>query len=334
MAVFGVPRVHEDDALRAVRAAAEMRERLPALAERGRRGAALRTGVNTGAVVIGEGEAWPGDAVNVAARLEQAAAPGRSCSASETLALVRDAVEVEPLEPLELKGKSEPVAAFRLLRVDPRRAGHRAPPRCPAGGRERELRMLREAWERVGGRVRAAICSRCWVLAGVGKSRLVAELLRSSATAQPCCAGAACRTARGSRSGRWSRRWRGAGSAAAAVIERLTAAAPAARRSSSGRSADCSSRWPSSGRSSCCIDDLQWAEPMLLDLLDHVADLSRGAPILLVCTARPELLEGRAGVGRWQAERDQGPARAARRRPRARAARSARRGPRCRSGRA
>jgi len=115
MAVFGVPVLHEDDALRAVRAVCEMREALVLLNEELERDygtrLALRIGVNTGEVVTGTEERLAtGDAVNVAARLEQAAPPGEILVGAETLALVRDAVEVEPLAPLELKGKSEPLA--------------------------------------------------------------------------------------------------------------------------------------------------------------------------------------------------------------------------------
>src|SRR5881392_370813 len=103
MAVFGVPQVHEDDALRAVRAAVEMRDALPEL------GVQARIGLNTGEVVVGTGERLAtGDAVNLAARLEQAAARGEVLLGPETAQLVRDAVETEELE-LELKGKSEPL---------------------------------------------------------------------------------------------------------------------------------------------------------------------------------------------------------------------------------
>src|SRR6059036_719274 len=110
MAVFGVPVAHEDDALRACRAAVEMRDALPEL------GVQARIGVNTGEVVTGTQERLAtGDAVNVAARLEQAAAPGEIILGAETLRLVRASVDAEALEPLELKGKSEPVLAFRLL---------------------------------------------------------------------------------------------------------------------------------------------------------------------------------------------------------------------------
>ena len=112
MAVFGIPVSHEDDALRAVRAAAQMRTAIAA------HGLEARIGINTGGVVVGgEGETLvTGDAVNVAARLEQAAASGETLIGAETRLLVRDAVRIEAVEPLELKGKSEPVEAFRLLR--------------------------------------------------------------------------------------------------------------------------------------------------------------------------------------------------------------------------
>jgi class 3 adenylate cyclase len=100
MAVFGVPKAHEDDALRAVRAACEMRDALPEL------GVQARIGLNTGEVVTGTDERLAtGDAVNVAARLEQAAQPGEILIGETTLTLVRDAVEAEAVEPLELKGK-------------------------------------------------------------------------------------------------------------------------------------------------------------------------------------------------------------------------------------
>src|SRR5881409_3335417 len=112
MAVFGVPLAHEDDALRACRAAVEMRDALPALGIRG------RIGVNTGEVVTGTEERLAtGDAVNVAARFEQAAEPGEVLIGEATYALVNGAVLVEAVEPLILKGKSEPVLAFRLVSV-------------------------------------------------------------------------------------------------------------------------------------------------------------------------------------------------------------------------
>src|SRR6266540_4192332 len=112
MAVFGVPAAHEDDALRACRAAMDMLGAFPELGIEG------RIGVNTGEVVTGTEERLAtGDAVNVAARLQQAAAPNEVLIGHATLELVRGAAEVEEVDPRELKGKSEPVPAFRLLAV-------------------------------------------------------------------------------------------------------------------------------------------------------------------------------------------------------------------------
>ena len=183
MAVFGVPTVHEDDALRAVRAASQMREILDTLNAELERdfGARLqvRIGINTGEVVAGDpsaGETFvTGDTVNVAARFEQTAEPGEVVFGEETHRLVRDAVRVEPVEPLELKGKTDKVPAFRLVEVT---AGAPAFARrldSPLVGREEELERLQRVFdEAVGERT----CRMVTVLgdAGLGKSRLVTEL--------------------------------------------------------------------------------------------------------------------------------------------------------------
>ena len=177
MAVFGIPRVHEEDALRAVRTAAEIRTRLPALAQEVGVELRFRTGVNTGLVLVGEGENLAiGETVNVAARLQQAAQPGEILLSESTHGLVRDAVEVEPLEAMSLEGKSASMGSFRLLGVDPLAPGLARRFDVRLVGRERELRLLREAWDRA---VAEAGCHLFTLLgvAGVGKSRLVAELL-------------------------------------------------------------------------------------------------------------------------------------------------------------
>src|SRR5438094_340708 len=179
MAVFGVPVVHEDDALRAVRAAADLRSALVPLNEeleqRFQTRLQLRTGVNTGEVVTGTEERLAtGDAVNVAARLEQAAQPGEILLGEETLRLVRGAVEAQPVAPVDAKGKSEQLAAYRLVAVDRDPA-----PRLHTGrmvGRERQRHLLEEAFANVSA---DKTCQLFTVLgtAGVGKSRLVAEFL-------------------------------------------------------------------------------------------------------------------------------------------------------------
>jgi class 3 adenylate cyclase len=142
MAVFGIPVLHEDDALRALRAAVELRDAVEKL------GFQARIGVNTGEVVAGSGDALvTGDAVNVAARLEQAAEPGEILLGEPTLALAREAVEVEAVEAVAARGKPEPVTAYRLLRVV---AGAPALERrldAPLVGRHEELARLRSVFD-------------------------------------------------------------------------------------------------------------------------------------------------------------------------------------------
>ena len=153
MAVFGTPVAHEDDALRAVRAAGEMRERLGVLNDEFEQSFGLRlaarTGVNTGEVVAGDPATSQtlvlGDAVNIAARLEQAAEPGEILLGEETYLLVRDAVRAEPLEPLALKGKAGAVVAFRLLEVLAEPYGVARRFDTPLVGRARELAQVRRA---------------------------------------------------------------------------------------------------------------------------------------------------------------------------------------------
>ena len=206
MAVFGVPQVHEDDAVRAVRAAADMREVLAALnteldREHGVR-LACRIGVNTGGVVAGKGDAViVGDAVNVAARLEQAAAPGEILLGEETYRLVRDAVTAEPVDALDLKGKTDPVPAYRLIDVTAGAAGFARHLDAPMVGRERELALLRSAFERTVG---DQACQLFTVLGvgGVGKSRLMAAFVEELGDRATSCAADASRTARASRSTR------------------------------------------------------------------------------------------------------------------------------------
>ena len=182
MAVFGTPTVREDDALRAVRAAAEMRSTLAELNDdlEQRWGVRLqaRTGVNTGEVITGDpsrGEGFvSGDAVNVAARLEQTAPPDEILIGEHTLDLVRDSVVVEPVPPLELKGKSEPVPAFRLVEVTDGSAERARQLDAPLIGRECELALMREAFDRaVGGRGGELVT--LVGPAGIGKSRLAED---------------------------------------------------------------------------------------------------------------------------------------------------------------
>jgi class 3 adenylate cyclase/tetratricopeptide (TPR) repeat protein len=298
MAVFGVPVAHEDDALRACRAAVEMREAFPEL------GIAGRIGVNTGEVVTGTEERLAtGDAVNVAARLEHAALPGEVLVGTETLRLVRPAVEVGDERRLELKGKSEPVAAYPLLAVRSRLERRFA---TPMVGRETELRRLHDAFEQAA---RDRSCQLFTLLgsAGVGKSRLVAEFL----------AGLEAGMVRGRclPYGEGITYW-----PVVEILKQLDALpegdagrplrsllretdAPASAEEIAWGFRKLLEQEAQAAPLVCIFDDLHWGEETLLDLVEHVADLSRDAPILVVCMARPELLERRPswGGGKWNA---------------------------------
>ena len=288
LAVFGVPVVHEDDALRAVRAADEMRGALPELGLTG------QIGVTTGEVVTGEERLATGEAVSVAKRLEEEAGAGEVLIGQPTLTLVRSAVDTEPVEPLQLKGKAEPAVAHRLLRVRDEPAAR------PAGrfvGRKAELAFLLESWDRVRSDRR---CELVTVVgeAGVGKSRLAAEFL---ASIEATVVGGRCPPY-------------GEGITYLPVVEMLKQLAcvrPTRRRRR--RSSRCSGRRsaPTSADEIAwavrklleqaaaerplvvLFDDLQWGEEAFLDLIEQVALLSSDAPILLLCLARPELTERR-----------------------------------------
>jgi class 3 adenylate cyclase/tetratricopeptide (TPR) repeat protein len=184
LGLFGVPRSHEDDALRAVRAAVEMREALSSLnAElEARWGVALRLriGINSGEVLTGEsiaGQAMTlGDPVNVAARLEETAEPGEIVLGETTVRLVGAAVRVEGPRSLPLKGKSGRVAAYRLVGLAPEAVPAAQRFTRPMVDRGRELRSLRDAYGRV---VREERGEGLVVVGspGIGKSRLVAAFL-------------------------------------------------------------------------------------------------------------------------------------------------------------
>ncbi len=291
VAFFGVPRVHEDDALRAVRSAVEIVQALPGVAEETGIPLQVRTGVNTGLVLAGHsGTPAIGDALNVAARLEQAARPGEIIIGEQTLLLVRDAVEVEPLEPLALKGKSEGVSAFRLLAVDPVAPGRARRLDAPMVGRGRELAMLCTAWERT---VETGECHLFTVLgaAGVGKSRLVAELAGGLGD------GALFLSGRCLPYGDAITFWplmealapvRARAEKLIGMLDGGSVGTPAVLFSEvRGLLDELALERPVLLH----IDDLQWAEPMLLDLLDYVRAAPHRAALMLLCSARLEFLE-------------------------------------------
>ncbi|TMM33197.1 MAG: guanylate cyclase [Actinobacteria bacterium] len=327
MAVFGLPRLHEDDALRAVRAAASMQDTLATLNVelKERWGVALtnRTGVNTGEIVAGDPSLGQrlvtGDAVNVAARLEQAAPANEILIGDSTYRLVRDGVHVEDVEPLELKGKSERVPAYRLLSASS--DGARA--QTSAGaliGREAELATLEREFARA---VTERSCRSVTLVAdaGVGKSRLVEEFARrvdrSAAVLRGRCLSYGrgitfwpiveiVRQASGIREDDPPERAR---QQIAAILGEAADAADqvAATVGLSEREFPLDELFwgvrklletlARRGPLVVLFEDVHWGELTLLDLIEHVAVSSSDAPMLILCTARPEFDEGWPGWG-------------------------------------
>ena len=188
LAVFGVPRAHEDDAERAVRAAMEMQAVLSELnrgfAAEGKPQLAMRIGVEAGEVLVDVDRAsgprdrmLTGDAVNTAARLQTAAEPSRVVVGPGVYAATKDVIEYRELPSLDLKGKAEPVPAWDALRVKAKQRGERPQLGMEAKlvGRDEELTVLKQTFRRVQTEGRPALVT-VVAPAGVGKSRLVREL--------------------------------------------------------------------------------------------------------------------------------------------------------------
>ena len=328
MAVFGIPAAHEDDALRAVRAAGDMHAALGDLNQElwreWRVRLELHTGVNTGEVVAGDPAVGSslvvGDAVNLAARLEQAAGAGQILLGRRTWSLVRDAVEVEPPRLLDLPGRRSGEPAYALLAVRPGAAGHTRRLDAPFVGRDAELRLLRWAYERAAGEPAPTLAT---VLggAGVGKTRLVLEAAGRlegdpavlvgrclpyghGSTFWPLAevvrqaAGIGLEDPPGPARAKLAALLEGAAPEGALVAGRIgqligLEAAPAPIEEaawSTGRLLEALA----AGRPLVVVfDDLHWAEPTFLDLVEALGDGIRAAPVLLVAVARPELLEQR-----------------------------------------
>jgi class 3 adenylate cyclase/tetratricopeptide (TPR) repeat protein len=324
MAVFGLPRLREDDALRAVRAAAAMKESLAELNDEldQRWGVRLanRTGVNTGEVVAGDitlGQRLvTGDAVNVAARLEQAAPALEILIGEPTYRLVRDAVEIEPVEPLELKGKAERVPAYRLLGVPGTDGVARRHDR-PLVGRERELAVLQAELDLA----RAGEACRLVTLlatAGVGKSRLIEEFARRTGPYAQVLRGRCLPYGRGitfwplveavwaaaeivdddSPAEAIAKLRRLAPGAGDGVVERVSAALGLSDEEFPLLELFWGVRKLLEGLARkrplvFVVEDVHWAETTLLDLVDHIVGSAEHVPLLVVCAARPDLLERR-----------------------------------------
>ncbi len=328
MAVFGIPVLHEDDALRAVRAAVEMRDALVELNEELERdrGVRLETriGVNTGEVVAGDpgsGHRFAtGDVVNTAKRLEENARPGSVLIGEPTFRLVRDAVDAEPVEPLRLRGKASETEAFRVLRAES--ASGRAQG-SPFVGRRDEFELLRDAFSWA---VEQRACHLFTLLGalGVGKSRLTDEFTAAVAGEATVIHGRCLSYGEGITFWPLAEAVREAADLRAdesvedaraklasllegeenapLVAERISQLIGLSDALAGGEESFWAARrfFEALARKRPLVvvfEDLHWAEPTFLDLVEHIPAWTRDAPILLLCLARPELLELRPQWG-------------------------------------
>jgi class 3 adenylate cyclase/tetratricopeptide (TPR) repeat protein len=336
MAVFGAPVLHEDDAVRAIRAAADMRVALASLNQVLQRdhGVMLRvrTGINTGEVVVGDlvaGQIFvTGDAVNVAARLEQSAEPGEILLGEDTFRLVRDVVEVDPVDPMALRGREERVRAYRLLGVREIDGWPARSLRSPMVGRVAELARM---WESFDAMVRDGTCHLVTVLgaAGVGKSRFVHEFLdglgeQVTALRGRCLpygegitfwpVGEVVRQACGIPSDAppaEARARLAAGLEDEERADRIVEGVAGVMGLAGASGTPEETFWAirrflevlSRERPAVVVfDDVHWGEPTFLDLVEYLSDFVSG-PVLILCVARPDLLDVRPswGAGRRRA---------------------------------
>ena len=321
LAVFGVPRLHEDDALRALRAANDLREALTALNEDLEREHGLelqvRIGISSGEVLAGDPAAGQpfatGAAVSVAMRLQQAALPDETLIGEATERLVRGAAEVEPVEPIDVGGPGPTYRAFRLLAVGER--VERSPSGATFVGRETSLAQLAETFRRVCTERRARIVV---VLgeAGIGKTRLASEFLHSLGGEADSLVGRCVSYGEGAtylplaeivrqlapeRPQATIARLLEGDEHAALVGERMAELLG----QSDGTAPTNELFWAvrrlfavlARGRPHIVVlEDLHWAEPTLLDLVDYLAAWPVEAPLLVVCLSRPELRDKRPAL--------------------------------------
>jgi class 3 adenylate cyclase/tetratricopeptide (TPR) repeat protein len=329
MAVFGIPTVHEDDALRACRAALEIQAEIERLNKELERDwgvtISTRTGINTGEVIAGDPSSGQtlvtGDPVNTAARLEQSAPPGSVLIGESTYRLVTGEVDVERIEPVAAKGKTAAVVAYRLLSVIPGLPVRTPRLDSPLVGRERELGLLQEAFDRSIAESRCALVTVIG-MPGVGKSRLVHEFVASTADRALIMRGrclpygegitfwpivnvvheAARITEHDSPEEARSRieALLPEGADRTILRDRVAAAVGLGEATWSIQETFWAIRKLFESVASdrpliVVFDDIHWAEPAFLDLVEYLEGWSRDSAILVLCVARPELLERRAG---------------------------------------
>ena len=312
MAVFGIPVSHEDDALRAARAALDLRAGIAALNERLVQdhgvGLETRIGIESGEVVTTPTDARQrlvaGETVGIAARLEQAAGADEIVVGELAGRLIDHAARLEPLGELAIKGKRQPVRAFRLIEIESVSPAFERRLDAPLVGRKRELAGLRKELKRATDEstLRAAVVVGS---PGVGKSRLAEELARRAK-------GVTALFGRCLSYGEGITYWplreivqqAAEGEERDAILAALEAETPPPAPEIAWRFRQLCEALARERPLVLVFDDVHWAEPTFLELVEHLADKAEG-PILVVCLARDELLEDRPAFleGRGNASR-------------------------------
>jgi DNA-binding SARP family transcriptional activator len=308
-AVFGVPQAHEDDALRAVRAAVELRDELEALGHE----LTPRIGISTGQVFVGGTASVTGAVINLAKQLEQAAAPGEILLGAPTVRLVRDAVEIATLEPLRLH-EERPFGSWRLLEVIEGAPAIRRRLEASLVGRRGELGELQGAFNEM------CTDSRCRLVViagepGIGKTRLAREFVSEVSQQATVLVGRCASYGHGATWLPLREILGAAGGETPEALSSLLSAEPDAELVAgrvlgavgfTGEPAALeATNWAfrrlfealAKRRPLVLVfEDAHWAEPTLLDLIEHLRVQASG-PILILCLTRPELLESRVEWG-------------------------------------
>jgi predicted ATPase/class 3 adenylate cyclase len=316
MAAFGIPQAHEDDAERAIRASLSILEATHEL------DLEARVGVEAGEVVVEDGDATfaTGEAVNIAARLQQTAEPGQILIGPNAYRLTLDRIEIEDVGPVQVRGREEPIWAWRAVgALDG--AGRSTSLYAPLVGRDLELSLLEGTYSRAVRNRRAHLVT-IFGEPGVGKSRIahefvdsldgatvlrgrslpygegitywpLAEMVKTAAgihddepvreafdKLRACCEDEAVADLLG---------------LAAGVLEAVEAERSGQEISWAAR--EFATKLADPQPLVLVFEDIHWAEEPLLELVEHLAEHVRDAPLLILCLARPELLEVRPGWG-------------------------------------
>jgi class 3 adenylate cyclase len=322
VAFFGLTELHEDDAMRAVRAAVELRDAIMDFRDELRDANGIEfgisIGVNSGDVFVGGGAGRAtfatGDSVNVAARLEQRADTWEILLGDRTYRLVEAAVRAEPLEPLEVKGRTASVRAWRLLELTADEAIVAHP--TPFVGRDRERQELREAFARTRDERRCGLCTIVGP-AGIGKTRIAREMTAEASEEATIAVGRCLsygegityhplieivRQLVGDDPDKGVSKLLGGVEGSELVARRIRGLVGLSDETAPAEETFWAVRklFEAAAMERPLIvgfEDVHWAAPLLLDLIEYLVGFSTGTALFLVCLARPELLETRPSWG-------------------------------------